>query len=56
MLFDRNPIYTRLADKIKVRDYVIEKIVHTIWFLSLTPILHPDEIDIINFLHVCTQM
>ena len=32
MLFDRNPIYTRLADKIKVRDYVIEKIGPTIWF------------------------
>ncbi|OAT29095.1 ATP-grasp fold amidoligase family protein [Proteus myxofaciens] len=46
MLFDRNPIYTRLADKIKVREYVTEKI----GAQYLVPIVHqyshPNEIDL----------
>lgn len=46
MLFDRNPIYTRLADKIKVRDYVIEKIGSSYLVPIIKTYSHPDEIDI----------
>ncbi|WP_311750773.1 ATP-grasp fold amidoligase family protein [Proteus columbae] len=46
MLFDRNPIYTRLADKIKVRDYVIEKIGPHYLVPIINTYSHPDEIDI----------
>lgn len=46
MLYDRDPIYTRLADKIKVREYVSEKI----GMQYLVPIIQhysdPDKIDI----------
>lgn len=45
MLYDRNPIYTRLADKIKVRDYVTEKIGEQYLVPILYTYSHPDKID-----------
>lgn len=46
MLFDRNPIYTSLADKIKVRDYVTKKIGQQYLVPIINTYSHPNEIDI----------
>ncbi|QAV23106.1 ATP-grasp fold amidoligase family protein [Proteus hauseri] len=44
MLYDRNPIYTQLANKIKVRDYVTEKIGKQYLVPIIKIYAHPNEI------------
>ena len=46
MLFDRDPIYTRLADKISVREYVKEKIGEKYLVKILNTYRHPNEIEL----------